>query len=289
MRRHYWLPFVAMLLCAFFARASVADVNELSNTLRSAAAELKTMEPVDSPEFQKLLKILPKDQSNNFLVEGDISLNEHELEDYVLDLAAGSERTAANPELLLNVVNGVQDYYEDFDKRRLTYAIDKKSFGTSARYSEIVDLMAKATKAWEDVCPACGIRFVHVQAEDAVPKVGPVNFVVQAQDAGGMFIAKAFFPHNKGSDRVLLIDPSFYNGEFAKQGVLEHELGHVLGYRHEQIVGIPGCSSEGGKWIALTAYDSKSVMHYFCGGGGSHDMKISATDRAGHRLLYSQH
>jgi len=36
----------------------------------------------------------------------------------------------------------------------------------------------------------------------------------------------------------------------------------------------------------LSAYDPHSVMHYFCGGVGSHDLSITALDRKGARMVY---
>lgn len=38
--------------------------------------------------------------------------------------------------------------------------------------------------------------------------------------------------------------------------------------------------------VNLTDYDPQSVMHYFCGGVGTQDMKITAVDRQGARALY---
>lgn len=73
---------------------------------------------------------------------------------------------------------------------------------------------------------------------------------------------------------------------FDKTGVLRHELGHVLGYRHEHIGNVPGCNTEGVSWERLTPYTPNSVMHYFCGGAGSFDLSLRDLDKAGHRCLY---
>ena len=63
-------------------------------------------------------------------------------------------------------------------------------------------------------------------------------FTVRHVDAGGQFIAAAFFPTYPPLRRRVLIDPSYFADDlsFDRVGVLRHELGHVLGFRHEHIV-----------------------------------------------------
>ena len=51
------------------------------------------------------------------------------------------------------------------------------------------------------------------------------------------------------------VDPIFFNSQYDPVGVFRHELGHVLGYRHEHIRGIPGCGFEDSRWQPLTPYD----------------------------------
>jgi len=108
-------------------------------------------------------------------------------------------------------------------------------------------------------------------------------------DAGGSVIASSFFPSDPPDRRHLLIDPTYFTTSFDKVGVFRHELGHVLGFRHEHIrnEAPPVCPNEP-LWDTqvLSAYDPKSVMHYFCGGVGSHDLSITDLDRKGARMVY---
>jgi hypothetical protein len=104
-----------------------------------------------------------------------------------------------------------------------------------------------------------------------------------------MFIAAAFFPNDPINRRRVLIDPSYFTTTFNQVGVLRHELGHVLGFRHEHIrSGAPAaCPDEDpGRVIDLTQYDPRSVMHYFCGGVGSRELAISDLDREGSQRVY---
>jgi hypothetical protein len=63
----------------------------------------------------------------------------------------------------------------------------------------------------------------------------------------------------------------------------------VLGWRHEHIShdAPPACPDEDDfDQQKITQYDPKSVMHYFCGGVGSKELKISDIDRAGSVQIY---
>lgn len=171
----------------------------------------------------------------------------------------------------------------------LTYRVAKDSFGgNAARYKLVVDAVTAATGEWERTC---GVNFEHKSALDAKPGIGKegLTFVVKEFNAGGNFIAAAFFPSDPPARRMVNIDPSFYTTSFDKIGVLRHELGHVLGFRHEHIrnEAPPVCPNEP-LWDTqvLTAYDPQSVMHYFCGGLGTNVLAITALDRKGAQQVY---
>ena len=171
----------------------------------------------------------------------------------------------------------------------LTYRVARDSFGgNAAHYQLVVDSVKAATLEWETTC---GVNFEHRAALDTKPGTGleGLLFVVKEFNASGKFIASAFFPSDPPERRVVLIDPSYYTTSFDKVGVLRHELGHTLGFRHEHIrnEAPPVCPNEP-LWDTqvLTVYDPTSVMHYFCGGVGTNALKISALDRKGAQQVY---
>jgi hypothetical protein len=174
---------------------------------------------------------------------------------------------------------------------KLSYCVLKPTFLNNEHYTIARDNMKKATQDWEAVC---GIKFEHIEDLDNSATLQPtgVLFTVREIDAGGNFIASAFFPNDPPARRRVLIDPSYYgNGRFDKVGVLRHELGHVLGFRHEHIrSNAPAiCPNESlGNTIELTNYDPQSVMHYFCGGVGTNELRISEIDKIGAQQLYGQ-
>jgi peptidoglycan/xylan/chitin deacetylase (PgdA/CDA1 family) len=241
-------------------------------------------QPFDRDKLSAYMNSLPKD-GNYFVVEGDLLLTEQELRAYLVATGQGEKPALVSPELLVNTHNGQRDFYSDPSKRRLTYAIDRKTF-TADEYALVIKNMELAGRAWEGACPQCQIHFTHLAQLDDNPQPEKINFTVRKHDSNGEYIAASFFPHDDPSRRILNIDPSYFSTEFDKVGVLRHEIGHILGYRHEHIRGVSGCYYEDSSWQPLTPYDPKSVMHYFCGGAGTLQLELTALDKTGHRNLY---
>lgn len=170
----------------------------------------------------------------------------------------------------------------------LSYCVLENTFSSDAQYEEVRENMATATREWQDVC---GIEFEHKEELDSSPTTSPdgVLFPVRGLDVGGRFIAAAFFPNDPRNRRRVVIDPSYFRTSFDHVGVLRHELGHVLGFRHEHIrSGAPAvCQGESTvDTVDLTEYDPQSCMHYFCGDVGTRDLAITEVDKEGARKVY---
>jgi hypothetical protein len=178
----------------------------------------------------------------------------------------------------------------------LRYAVLRESFLDQDQYELARRSMLEAAQAWESTC---GVEFAHEEQHDGHPTLSAAPdeisddlvFTVRHIDAGGEFIASAFFPTYPPARRQVRIDPSFFAPDLAfdRVGVLRHELGHVLGFRHEHIhSGAPAaCPGEDAyDAVLLTAYDPQSVMHYFCGGVGNPQLRITELDREGAQKLY---
>ena len=233
-----------------------------------------------------------------YLIEGDLLYTEQQARGYISGEKAlndpSSRPTGPSPnrlstrELILNQrPDGLPDYYKDLKDRVLTYAIDRQSFGEQ-RYQTIVDHFLQGSNQWMALCKECGIQFVHQADADAHPD-GETNFVVKYDTKLPKgTIALSFFPSDPLKRRVVRVGPAYFtNQTYDLFGVFRHELGHVLGYRHEHIRN-SGCALDAGgnQWIAITPYDSHSVMHYPCGGGGSTDFQFSDLDISGHLIVY---
>ena len=68
--------------------------------------------------------------------------------------------------------------------------------------------------------------------------------------------------------------------------ILGHELGHVLGFRHEHTRPEAATCFEDNQWRPLTPYDSSSIMHYPQCNGTSSDLSFTAKDAQGVAALY---
>ncbi len=238
-----------------------------------------------------------------YVAEGDLLLDGDELRLYALRREAANNDAVPDPApsapleasaALTGIsVAGRPARWED--PTSLHYCVLKDSFPSDDMYHTVRGNMAAATRDWQ---ATCGVHFRHRPEWDkADPAASPPGldptllFGVRFVDAQGKFYAAAFFPTSPPPRRRVLIDPSYFDPalRFDRVGILRHELGHVLGFRHEHIRNgaPPDCpNEEEGNVIDLTQYDPRSVMHYFCGGGGTSDLQITDLDRAGARKLY---
>jgi hypothetical protein len=239
-----------------------------------------------------------------YVLEGDLLYDDDELELHALqqDVRAKAKEVGLTPDAqsgredALVVVAPGGKIVRWRPGKVLTYTVLRESFPTEDNYNVVVESVKAATQAWQDTC---GIMFEHRSEFDAHTNVSAspddidasLVFTVRYIDAGGQFIAAAFFPTYPPARRRVLIDPSFFGNDltFDRVGVLRHELGHTLGFRHEHIrsEAPAACPDEPAyDTLNLTDYDPQSVMHYFCGAVGSRELAITELDRLGAQKVY---
>lgn len=280
----------ALLPLAADAQSSARPTTRPS-AARSALEDV-IAKPADEAVFRGYLQTLPRVSLpggvTRYVIESDLLFTEDEVRSL---LARNLARTRAlksglRPELIVNEVNGRPDFWLTVADRQLTYAIDRSTFSPS-EFAVVEEAMMRATGDWVDACPECQLTFTHRADSDDRPDLASVTFVVRQVDARGSFIAAAFFPSSPVANRYVNIDPSFFTTDFDRAGVLRHELGHVIGYRHEHTRGVKGCYYEDAHWLPLTQYDPQSVMHYLCGNAGSIRLQLTPLDVVGHRQQYA--
>jgi hypothetical protein len=103
------------------------------------------------------------------------------------------------------------------------------------------------------------------------------------------YFAASFFPDDVRADRQLLITSAAFTttaGGRDFQGILRHETGHILGFRHEHIW-ITCTGEETSEARQVTSYDVNSVMHYpQCRPSGTGGYRQTSLDYVGATSLY---
>jgi len=118
------------------------------------------------------------------------------------------------------------------------------------------DLIA-AMNYWQK---ACGVKFEPIKDDATEPFFTFVNATEkQETDSKGTVVAMSFFPGD-GNPRQVTVFKVFATQD-NKTAILAHELGHLLGFRHEHIW-THLTNEEIGNAELLTTYDPDSIMHY---------------------------
>jgi len=189
--------------------------------------------------------------------------------------------------LIINRVGGQDDKWNTATAQNLTYCVDSKSFGS--RYTTVVNAMASATAEWESATGG-GVNFVHDASQDSKCNARNTSVVFDVRQVrSAQYLARAFFPSTSRSGREILVSTSSFGNisPWTLTGVLRHELGHTIGFRHEHTRPESGTCFEDNNWRALTAYDSSSVMHYpQCNGTQNGDLVLTSSDKSGANSVY---
>jgi hypothetical protein len=225
-----------------------------------------------------------------YVVEGDIAVTLDELYEDWLDRLETRELINAGlgveeSHSTVNRVRNRDDVWSTSARQDLTYCVSN-SFGSSK--TRVINEMATATANWE---AEANVNFTYVSSQDAncTGSNTNVRFAVRPWTSGG---ACAFFPSGGGCvARTLVINIPDLDQNYAPVttlGVFRHELGHILGLRHEHIRNSDPFCAESGRWRALTSYDRASVMHYpWCPGAtNTGDLRITSLDADGVGQLY---
>jgi hypothetical protein len=248
----------------------------------------KTFEEFEASVFKE------PGENGKYIVSGDIAIADRKHLREFFDKLQQQDDGVAHGKLSvrglsINTVNGGVDAWSSTRKKQLTYCVSN-SFG--ARKPKVIADMAAATAAWEE---ASDVKFTHVTAQDANCTATNQNvlFDVNPVDVDGEYLARAFFPSDQRADRNVLIDNSGFSLDNEPKlrlvGILRHELGHVLGWRHEHTRPEAGECFEDSEFKPLTNYDRFSVMHYpQCNGGGDWSLTLTGLDKAGAACMYGK-
>lgn len=152
-----------------------------------------------------------------------------------------------------------------------------------------------AIQDWEDVAH---VGFVYMPEEDARCDLDNTDVlfpITPVDDPFASYLARAFFPSSPPDEQDVVVNmpdirASSSDG-MSLRGIMRHELGHVLGFRHEHT------RDESGAYYCFedrnhrpgTSYDSRSVMHYpQCDGDNDWTLELSDLDRVGAAYFYPE-
>lgn len=249
-------------------------------------AEATVTESETTLSYDAFLSGVYQEETGEFIANGDeLFADEAALKAFYDERVARPETATHQQGLAIYNLNNQDVRWTATQAQNLTYCVSKK-FGT--HYAAVVAAMTAAGSAWSAVA---NVRFVHDATKDSRcgPSTSGVVFDVNPVNVGGQYLARAFFPNTVRRSRNIKIDDSAFTSaeDPTLAGVLRHELGHTLGFRHEHTRPEAGACFENNDWRALTTYDSASVMHYpQCNGTADWALVLTARDGAGARSVY---
>jgi hypothetical protein len=247
--------------------------------------------------YQKIDKnALPSFKVNGrtmYVVECDLAVDSAGLKEYCDRLMASKKSSSPNGglfDLTAATINGLPMRWKAGTE--LIWFLDRDSFPSPADADKVLGYTNDAADAWNAVADNANIPISFLQTTNADEAVFKISFTVLP--AG--HIAVAFFPHESPEKRVVYVGKQLLKAttSFDPTGVMRHELGHVLGFRHEHIR--PESPDKIESWVIgnmsaqeLTSYDRHSVMHYPLpdfSGYGTTDFQLTSHDKDGFKKLY---
>lgn len=218
-----------------------------------------------------------------YIVDGDMPARDLDA------LRAEYARAISGQALTVHHKNGAHVVWSGGQQLALTYCVSQ----TFNDYAAVVAALDEAAANWELIAQ---VDFVHLVAEDTSCTANNPNVIFDVRPVFGReYYALAFLPDAPRAERSILVNSSAFFAlipEWTLAGLMRHELGHVLGFRHEHLrteafaSTLPDC---GGPldWWPVTEYDPGSVMHYpWCRGTNTGDLNLTVLDIVGVASIY---
>jgi len=264
------------------AAAVAGSTLAITSVLAATAAAAPTGDGT-VPSFQEFLASTFQDEDKGYIVNGDEPATSQGALRQFYDAMVAQPDTEVDG-LIVNRVSGQDDKWSATQALNLTYCVSTR-FGSD--YTRVVTAMTAGVAQWE--AASSRVNFTHVTSQDGscTTRNSSVLFSVEPTKTQ-QYIARAFFPSTPKSSRNVLVNAQSLHsaGAWTPSNIMAHELGHVLGFRHEHTRPEAGTCFEDTNWRALTPYDSASIMHYPQCNGSSDDLSMTEQDRAGVRALY---
>jgi hypothetical protein len=229
--------------------------------------------------FDEFLSTVHQDSTGKYVYDGDMTA--HDMAS--LHLAWEQMYPQMGALTVAKYSLAQDDIWRNGQQLNLTYCI---SNGFGVNKQAVINAMSAADAAWS---AQAIVKFVYVPAQDTNCTSSNTNVIFNVNSVSGTgYWANSFLPSAPRASRTLNIDNITFGSGIALAGLLMHELGHVLGFRHEYVRAASPCYTEGGLWRGVTPYDTGSIMDYpypECGGTNPFS-GLDQNDIEGATMLY---
>jgi hypothetical protein len=235
-----------------------------------------------------------------YLIEGDIPVwSKEDLRSHYESLkgqsatpvtgveSADGIETVHAPLAVMTNASGLDVKWGPTQQLNVTFCVST-TFG--ANYSAVVEAMQNAHFSWRFNANIV-YTYLPFQDENCTASNNNVTFDVRPT-SGQSYKARSFLPSDARANRNILINSTAFTDlapPLTLAGLLRHEVGHTLGFRHEHTTGAASSTTcyEDQNWRSITGYDENSVMHYpWCAGNPNTTLDLTAMDVKGASCLY---
>ncbi len=260
--------------------------------------------PVDVAAFEEYrdsARRLMVDGEAIYQVEFDLFFNEAGLFEHYAARMQPPEPEAVDKSVVITQVSTGLDltFQRGEDALTITYCVSD-AFG--ADQSQAIQDMADATADWQ---MAANFHFEYVEGMNGACAGGAPGIdvaVIPGLNFQAACATPPYFPSSQqnswcGGYTQGTLGFDYANwpwagvwGAAGSRGVMRHELGHILGLRHEHAWSPTPCENQTGGDISgrqLTSYDVDSAMHYpQCAGNQNTTFAVTERDAEGVRQIY---
>lgn len=285
------LVLTAVTMIEAGAAVEVSAVRKISKAEELQAVKLRQLAVDEGFDAFKKKTFRENRPGGVYIVNGDTPIiNDEELEIFFRTQFEGYRlplfmRNGYGPKGIFDAIRGQPNIWNNVLKKNLSYCVSR-AFGKN--YDAVVKAMSDAARAWESVAD---VKFKHMRSfDDECPTNGPLLLFDVSPIDTAPYYARAFFPNSpREQSNVLIHSTAFGKMEdgVSLVGLMRHELGHILGFRHEHIRPEAGACFEREDYVPAGPYDGLSVMHYpSCNGKGDGSMTLSEEDKRSVACIY---
>lgn len=278
------------------------EMNDNEKIFDQASEQIKKQAMAEFEAYRSRLGRITINGHRYYIVQGDERMTERGLFVHWLNFVfRGRERVGLDSSAFAGneakLIIGKDNQGNELSWPRgtiLRYSITRSTFPNEQAYQQVKKEFQQASSDWQGLC---NIKLEYHPEKDQLPysATNPqgINFMVIYGEINPgddpNVIAMAFYK-NELYNKVNVFPAYFQDIAVSKPGVLRHEIGHILGFRHEQLSRDAPVECLGqeriGKVRPLTPYDHNSIMHYMCGMFDNTRMIFTERDTLGSNQIY---